>query len=172
MKMLTVKQYLSIISIVLSVILTAYMTSMYYKLKISRTETAYQKERTALVEAQKKVSDLNNQLNVKLKEQERVDYEKYSKLQDENENLRADVANGTRKLRIKIASCSSTSAEAGTSSLGNGTTTSAVIDAGYAESIISITKKADKYKSQLEALQNYIKEYNMVIDKQKEEIKK
>lgn len=170
--MLTVKQYLSIISIGIAVVLTAYMTSMYYKLKISKSETAYQIEKTQLVEAQKKVSDLNNQLNQKLKEQEKVDYEKYSKLQDENESLRSDVATGARKLRIKIASCSSTSAETGTSGVGDGTTTSAVIDAGYAESIIEITKKADKYKSQLEALQNYIKEYNMVIESQNKELKK
>lgn len=117
-----------------------------------------------LLSQQKNIEILNE--NVRKKEAE--DYEKYQKIQKDNESLRVAVADGSRKLRIKIASCGATSAEVNATSMDNGTYSTGVIDQRDAQSIIAITEKADKYKSQLEALQNYIKEYNRNIEALKE----
>lgn len=136
-------------------------------LYISKNNIIYEKEELInslnkeVAKRQEEIKKLNNSLRAK----EVEDYEKFSKIQKENENLRVTVASGERKLRIKIASCTNASGEVKSSSVGDGEATRADIDARDAQSIIAITEKADRYKSQLEALQNYINTYNIEIDK-------
>lgn len=166
--MLTAKNYLNIICIIISIVLTAYITSITYQLKISKIEKKYLNEKNAVLVKQDELNKLNIKLNNQLKQKEKEYYDTYSKIQEENENLRNDVATSARKLRIKVTNCNAAT-ENSASSLDDGRNTTADIDARDAAAIISITKKADKYKSQLDALQSYIKDYNLNIDKLNQE---
>lgn len=163
--MLTVNKYLSIICVLIAIALTAYITSTTYQLKISKIQKQYLDEKNAVLVKQNEINQLNTKLTEQLKQKESEYYEKFSSLQSQNESLRADVASTARKLRVKISSCSSASAKDTTPGVDDGATSIGVIDARDAQSIIAITNKADKYKSQLESLQKYINDYNINIDK-------
>lgn len=157
------KQYLNLIIAAFACFIAFAITSLYYQNKILGIKNKQEQDKIALLETQNKINQDYLNLQTKVKEKEKEDYEKFTKLQDDNEKLLSDIADSKRRLRIKVSSCSSASAQAGTTSMDDGEASRAVIDSGDAQSIIAITKKADKYKSQLEALQNYIDTYNSNI---------
>lgn len=157
------KQYLNLIIAGVACFIAFAITSLYYQNKILAIKNQQEQDKIALLETQNKINQDYLNLQTKVKEKEKEDYEKFTKLQDDNEKLLSDIADSKRRLRIKVSSCSSSSAQAGTTSMDDGETSVGVIDSGDAQSIIAITKKADKYKSQLEALQNYIDTYNSNI---------
>ena len=154
------KQYLNLIIAGIACFIAFTLTSLYYQKKILSMKNQQEQDKIVLLEAQSKINKDYLDLQTKVKEKEAEDYEKFTKIQDDNQKLISDIADSKRRLRIKISSCSPTSTQVGTSGVGNGEAARADIDAGDAKSIIAITNKADKYKSQLEALQNYINTYN------------
>ena len=172
-----IKQYLNIIIVFLVAGITFYLASLYYNGKIDKisqeyntykvtTEKNIHAQNVSILEQTNKLKAENEQLNNKLKEVENENYKNYTELQKANSTIKSSVANGTNRLYInaqcpKPTSGSSSKTEDNTTSrVDDGKTTKAVIDPRDGQSIIAITEKADKYKSQLEALQDWI---NMLI---------
>jgi len=155
-----IKLYSNYLYLIVVAVLVFICTSYFYNIKIDKLEQQSIKDKNSLLAENEKINNNYIELQSKVKEKEKEDYEKFTALQSNNEKLLNDISSAKRQLRVKVSSCSSASAQTGASGMGNGEATTGVIDPGYAESIISITNKADKYKSQLEALQNYINTYN------------
>ena len=89
-------------------------------------------------------------------------YKQFTELQKANNIIKSNVANNNNRLYInaqcpKPASSENTKTEDNTTSrVDDGKTPKAVIDPRDGQSIIAITEKADKYKAQLEALQEWV----------------
>jgi hypothetical protein len=168
-----IKQYLNIIIGVLVSVITFYLASLYYNGKIDKinneynnykvtTEKNIQEQKISILTQTNKIKEENEQLNNKLKEVENENYKNYTELQKSNNTIKSSVANGSNRLYIN-AECSKPTNSTDTKTENNttitvddGKTTKAVIDPRDGQSIISITEKADKYKSQLEALQDWV----------------
>ena len=172
-----IKQYLNIIIGFLVAGITFYLASLYYNSKIEKvtqeyntykitTEKNIHEQKMSILSQTNKLKEDNEILNNKLKEVENENYKNYTALQKANSTIKSSVANGTNRLYINAqcpnpANGSSSKTEDNTTSrVDDGKTPKAVIDARDGQSIIAITEKADKYKYQLEALQDWI---NMLI---------
>lgn len=152
---------------VFSLLISCYFTSLYYKDKINTIEL---KNRDEIIKTIKKNSD-DNAYNTKiineLKDKERESYEKLQKLQKDNDKLLANVNDGSVGLFVKTEgdSCSTESVSKDKStSISDGKAGKVRIDRRTSAKLVEMTKRADKYKAQLEELQDYINNYNEKID--------
>lgn len=176
------KNYLNIIIAVLSALLTFYFSHLYYSNKIDKVNSEYsnyrlttekniETQKASILSQQNNLKDENLALNNKLKDLENEKYKQYQELQKVNSDLKSSIANGSKRLYINASCPSTTNNQSGktednsTSPVVNGSTSKAVIDSRDATAIISITEKADKYKSQLEGLQSWINE--LILDNNK-----
>lgn len=168
-----IKQYLNIIIGLLVASLTFFLASIYYNHKINKinldftnyrtvTEKNISEQKISILEQNNKIKEENLTLSNKLKEVENEKYTQYQALQKSNTDLKLAISNGSKRLYIN-ADCAATTNNSDTkeqnqssSSVDNGSTSKAVINSGDATAIISITDKGDKYKSQLEALQEWV----------------
>jgi len=168
-----IKQYLNIIIGVLVAGITFYLANLYYNGKIDKisqeyntykvtTEKNIQEQKVAILTQTNKLKEENELLTNKLKEVENENYKNYTALQKANSDIKSSIANGSNRLYInaqcpKPASSENTKTEDNTTSrVDDGKTPKAVIDPRDGQSIIAITEKADKYKAQLEALQEWV----------------
>ena len=163
--------------------LTLSVSSFYYNYKIDKleqlhynykkeTNEQYLNQKLKILEQNDKLKNENEKLSLKLEGIENEKYKIYIELQESNSRLKSSIRNDERRLFVNASCPASTSASNGkntsskTSSLDHGRTTKAIIDRRDAEAIIAITEKADKYKAQLEALQEWVKNLTEPIDKQ------
>lgn len=145
--------------------LSFFFTHSYYISKINEIEKEQlNKENNNL----KKINSINEEkskLEESLKIQEKESYDKIKKLQDTNASIANDVATYKRRLFVKVRNSGKTCLpEDGTTKLSNGEARTEELDSTTSGTIISITNKGDKYKQQLEELQNYINKYNENVD--------
>lgn len=135
-----------------------YVTRNHYVDKINNIEKVQLQKEVDTVSKINKINEEKAVLEASLKTQEQESYDKIKKLEAANASISNDVATYKRRLFVKIRSggeaCIS---EGSTSGLSDGSATRAELDAGTSQQLIAITSKADKYKQQLEELQNYIK---------------
>lgn len=168
-----IKQYLNIIIAISVAIISFYLSSIFYNNKINKikndfnnykvtTEKNIQEQKILILNENNRLQNEKDLLDKKLKDLENENYKNYTELQKANSVIKSNVANGNNRLYIN-AKCpkseynSSSKTENNTTSvMDDGKTSRAVIDSRDAETIISITEKADKYKAQLEALQNWV----------------
>lgn len=151
-----IKQYLNIIIAIIVASLTFYICSSYYNKKIDKINKEIILNNISLLTQQNKLKDDNLTLINKLKDLENEKYIQYQELQKINSDIKSSVAIGSKRLYVN-ATCTDRKTETSISSgLDDGENTKAIIDSRDATAIIEITEKADKYKSQLEALQNWI----------------
>lgn len=158
---------------ILSIVMVT-ISSVYYNYKIGSikdeynnykqaTEKEFLKQKLNILEQNTILLKEKDELTIKLKYIEEENYAKITKLQKENSDIRKSIINESRRLYIN-AKCTESSDKAGengktiTASVDDGKTTRVIIDPRDAESIIKITEKADKYKIQLEALQEWVKQ--------------
>lgn len=142
-----------------------YITHNYYTNKIKEIE---KQEILKSNEQLKKLNQINEEkatLEASLKQQEQQSYDKIKKLQDTNAAISNDIATYKRRLFVKVRDSGKTCLPENTASgISNGTASTVELDSGTSEQLVSITAKADKYKQQLEELQNYINKYNENVD--------
>lgn len=167
-----IKKYTTAIIVILIIAITASVTRWYYTGKIDKLNNQFNTyklnqeiEKSAKVikalEDVNKFRDENDKLKKDLKRIEDESYKKQTNLQKKNDDLRRTIADGSTRLYID-ADCSKAGADNSkngnnsTSAMDDGETTRAVINPRDAEAIISITNKGDKYKGQLEALQEWV----------------
>lgn len=167
-----IKRYTTAIIVILIIAITASVTRWYYTGKIDKLNNQFNTyklnqeiEKNAKIikalEDVNKLRDENDKLNKDLKRIEDENYKKQTNLQKKNDYFRRTIADGSTRLYID-ADCKGS--RGGDSKEGNNTTgavdngeaTKAVINPRDAETIISITNKGDKYKGQLEALQEWV----------------
>lgn len=172
-----VKNYKYVIGAITIASTSIYISSIYYNYKIDKieqmhynyikeTDKEFLKQKVSILEQNSKIKDENEKLSLKLKGIEDEKYKLHNELQESNSRLKSAISTNERRLYINAKCTPSTSDSSGkntgstTSSLDDGKTSKAIIDSRDATDIISITEKADKYKSQLEALQEWIIELN------------
>lgn len=171
--LIIIKQYLNIIIGVAIAGVTFYLSSLYYNHKIDNINKDFDNykiineknilnQKLQIAEQNQKILKDNQDLQDKLKEVENEKYKLFTDLQKVNNTIKSNVSNGVDRLYIN-AKCPSTTNNADTktennttSTMDDGKTTKAVIDPRDATTIIEITNKGDKYKEQLEALQDWI----------------
>lgn len=102
----------------------------------------------------------NIKLNNDLKKIENDAYNKYNEKMKENEKIIANLRSVNNGLRISVKKSniceSSGNGNTKSPSVDDGETIRAVIDPKDAETIISITNEGDKYRLQLQSLQDWI----------------
>ena len=134
-------------------------------------EVALQTERLAHASDLKAVSDAaaaaeaqhiatEQKLQAQLAQSDAEHFKELTDAQIANDDLRSAVAAGTRQLSISVATNPSgsggVSAPAAAGRLVHGAAASrAVIDRGTAEALVAIAAKADRFKAQLSACQDY-----------------
>lgn len=171
--MALIRQYLNIIIAVITIIITLYLSSIYYNNKINKVKTEYntyklvtenniKEQQVSILTQNNKLKEENLTLNNKLKEVENENYKNYEELQKANSTIKSSVINNSKRLHINAICPKSTvntdskTKDNTTSTMDDGISTKAIIDPRDGGAIITITEKADKYKSQLEALQKWV----------------
>lgn len=130
-------------------------------IKLNKANDTIEKNK---IENLKMQSSFNKKLydtETELKKIESDSYEKYTKLQSENKNRIDNLLATNNGLRIKIntvKTCPNKSTIMDDGKAGVG-----VIDTETSRRILELMQRADKYKSQLEALQNYISEHDRIV---------
>lgn len=161
-----VNKYIILIVALVSVLVTFSITSLSYKNEIKEMKL---NEANDALEYSKKVIELNDKytnMENKLNEDSKTYENKIKKLKIENSTIANNYANGTNELRVKLKSCERTNSSSNKSSfLDDGGTTTGIVDADTSRRVVEVMTKADQYKTQLEALQNYIKQYNKEVQK-------
>lgn len=169
-----IKEYLNLIIGLVIALATFYFSSIYYNNKLDKIKNEYnnyklinekniQAQKASILEQTNKLNKDNLALQDKLKEVENEKYKQYTELQKVNSIIRNNLSNGANRLYINAKCSESTSntdsktKDTTTSGLDDGSTSKAVIDSRDATAIIEITNKADKYKEQLEGLQEWVK---------------
>lgn len=172
-----IKNYKTVIIGVTMASIIWYCASLYYNYKIDKINNEFNNYKQILeIKKQTQINSILEQNNIlkdeninlinKLKIVEDIKYETLQKLEKANNTIKSNVANGNNRLYINARCTEGNNNKSrknevpNTSSMDDGKTSKAVIDTRDAELIISITNKADKYKAQLEALQDWILEVN------------
>jgi hypothetical protein len=99
-------------------------------------------------------------LQAQLAQSDAEHFKELTDAQVANDDLRASVVAGTRQLSISVATNASGGSRvppaASTGGVGHGSTAGrAIIDRGTAEALVAIAARADRYKAQLGACQDY-----------------
>lgn len=171
----TAKAYLSAIIGVAAAAAGFYAASLYYghRLDVAReqfdnyrveTEAKISAQKISVLEQSAKLQQEADKLAEKLTEMTNENFKNYSDLQTKNKLVRDGIASGVAGLRVN-AICPQPSGgavgapkDSGAGRVDDGATVVAVIDPADGAAIVEITNEADRYRSQLAALQSWVRE--------------
>lgn len=158
-----IKRYIALS--LLFLLIGMYISSIYYNNKINKKEVLNQQKINELLLKTNNENIRNQNIIEKLKENEEKSYAKIKELENTNSNLLADVNDYNIRLYAYARDTSEERVcENKSTNLSNEKAARIELDRRTSSKLIEITKKADKYKTMLEELQDYILQYNLKID--------
>lgn len=158
-----IKRYIALS--LLFLLIGMYISSIYYNNKINKKEVLNQQKINELLLKTNNENIRNQNIIEKLKDNEEKSYAKIKELENTNSNLLADVNDYNIRLYAYARDTSEERVcENKSTNLSNGKAARIELDRRTSSKLIEITKKADKYKTMLEELQDYILQYNLKID--------